>query len=326
MTNEELAIHYQETGSDEVLNQLYQQTSRWIYKYALRYSTQLPEYKDDFIQAAYLGWRRAASKYRMDKGATFLTYATIWMRTFMHKERWRTTGIYIPANLRTDRLFKKLSNYDTLDDNQDYPGWSNTDTDSGARNRRYHARVSCGYAIYGEAYPGLDVEAEYHHQERLAQVKHIFNTTTLDERSSEVIQYRYMYGEECTLEEVGTVFGVTRERVRQIEAKAVRTFRDAARRMESECYSAQVRSAWDRKVNSKYCTVGEATIRRRRAIGRSIRQGNGRPNGMWGEGYPFWKPSTEKRASRRRFLNLLCFRKEQLRLEQALNWYTKQRK
>ncbi|EKN6176648.1 hypothetical protein DVQ78_08520 [Yersinia enterocolitica] len=46
----------------------------------------------------------------------------------------------------------------------------------------------------------------------------------LDERSRAVILYRFGLGniEAMTLEEVGQIFGVTRERIRQIEFKAIR--------------------------------------------------------------------------------------------------------
>jgi len=50
---------------------------------------------------------------------------------------------------------------------------------------------------------------------------------TLKEREAEVIKYRFgfMDGKEWTLEELGGKFGVTRERIRQIEAKAIRKLR-----------------------------------------------------------------------------------------------------
>ncbi|MEG0615427.1 MAG: sigma-70 family RNA polymerase sigma factor [Oscillospiraceae bacterium] len=46
----------------------------------------------------------------------------------------------------------------------------------------------------------------------------------LGERESEVLKYRYGFynGQEKTLEEVGSIFGVTRERIRQIEVKAIK--------------------------------------------------------------------------------------------------------
>ena len=53
----------------------------------------------------------------------------------------------------------------------------------------------------------------------------------LSEREREVLQYRFGLedGRSYTLEEVGKRFGVTRERIRQIEAKALRKLRHPSR-------------------------------------------------------------------------------------------------
>jgi RNA polymerase primary sigma factor len=53
---------------------------------------------------------------------------------------------------------------------------------------------------------------------------------TLDERARGVLQLRYGLVDGCphTLEEVGQVFGITRERIRQIEAEALRCLRASA--------------------------------------------------------------------------------------------------
>jgi len=50
----------------------------------------------------------------------------------------------------------------------------------------------------------------------------------LDEREREILKLRYGFtdGKEYTLEEVGRLFSITRERVRQIEAKAIRRLRN----------------------------------------------------------------------------------------------------
>ena len=54
---------------------------------------------------------------------------------------------------------------------------------------------------------------------------------TLTEREQKVLRLRFGLddGRQRTLEEVGTVFDVTRERIRQIEAKALRKLRHPSR-------------------------------------------------------------------------------------------------
>jgi RNA polymerase primary sigma factor len=54
---------------------------------------------------------------------------------------------------------------------------------------------------------------------------------TLTPREEQILRMRFGIGQktECTLEEVGEVFAVTRERIRQIEAKALRKLRQTGR-------------------------------------------------------------------------------------------------
>jgi RNA polymerase primary sigma factor len=54
---------------------------------------------------------------------------------------------------------------------------------------------------------------------------------TLPPREERILRMRFGIGQksDCTLEEVGKVFAVTRERIRQIEAKALRKLRQTGR-------------------------------------------------------------------------------------------------
>lgn len=67
-------------------------------------------------------------------------------------------------------------------------------------------------------------------------VEYMLNTLT--ERESAVLRRRFGFidGEERTLEEIGNEFGVTRERIRQIEAKALRKLRHPSRTRYMRCY------------------------------------------------------------------------------------------
>jgi len=66
---------------------------------------------------------------------------------------------------------------------------------------------------------------------------------TLSEKEKKIIEMRmgFLDGETHTLEEVGNVIGVTRERIRQIEAKAIRKLRISARKMQIKDFTDGIR-------------------------------------------------------------------------------------
>jgi RNA polymerase primary sigma factor len=54
--------------------------------------------------------------------------------------------------------------------------------------------------------------------------------TTLSEREAGIVRLRFgLDGQPCTLDEIGHIYGVTRERIRQIEAKAMAKLRHPSR-------------------------------------------------------------------------------------------------
>jgi RNA polymerase primary sigma factor len=72
---------------------------------------------------------------------------------------------------------------------------------------------------------------------------------TLTPREEQILRMRFGIGQkaDCTLEEVGKQFAVTRERIRQIEAKALRKLRQTGRSRNLEGFI--VRSPWNPRPN-----------------------------------------------------------------------------
>ena len=243
-------------GEEFAAKKLIESNLRFVVNVAKKYQNQgLPLI--DLINEGNIGLMNAIERYDVEKGYHFISYAVWWIRQAILKavyEKSRT--IRLPLNrsnelLQIQKAQKELTGLKgeepelheiarmTQLDEQHIADLLNISRDMVSLETPVFAdknNSELGDFIEDEDYKNPEQEAVE------SSLRNEINKVldTLSDKESEIIQYRYgLNGKNpLSLKEIGDIFNLTKERIRQIEKKALERLRHPSRSKYLEAYTA----------------------------------------------------------------------------------------
>jgi RNA polymerase primary sigma factor len=231
---------------DRARDHLIKANTRLVVSIAKKYMGQGVPFSD-LIQEGNLGLMKAVEKFDYRRGYKFSTYATWWIRQAITRalaDQGRTIRVPVHMSDRIRKLHQVSRQLEQVWGRKPTPEELAEHLELEAAKVRWMLRVSrhpvslerpvgeeedseLGNFIEDEDAP-TPPDAAYH---RLLQEKLEDVLSTLTPREARILRLRFglQNGRSYTLEEVGKKFGLTRERIRQIEGQALRKLRHPRR-------------------------------------------------------------------------------------------------
>lgn len=243
----ELGRRVQEEGDMEAAYQLVTSNLRLVVKIALEFQRVWMQNLLDLIQEGNIGLMQAVKKFDPYKNVKFSYYASFWIKAYILKfimDNWRLVKIGTTQGQR--KLFFKLkkekqllieqgfdpkpkllsqrlgvSEREIVDMDQRLDGWD-VSLDSPVKEGSDTGRiefVSEGTASAEDRVAKKEIELLLHN--KVAEFRE-----QMSERELEIFDQRIFSDAPVTLQEIGDRYGISRERVRQIEKNVIKKMRD----------------------------------------------------------------------------------------------------
>lgn len=249
----DILCHLIQDGNKQATQDLCIKNKRLVDKYVLAYQKRFGNRLDfeDLEQVGFIGLIKAAQKFDVNQGVTFSTYAVYWIRQAISREI-MDNGYAIRIPVHMMERINKVIYWDNILRHEGYELEKRINQISDELDFTLEVVKEClilkkNYLTYaslnspvgeeeeselGEFIPiddelqTEDLAMEILLREQLEKV-----LSTLKEREQIILRLRFGLddGRGRTLEEVGKMFNVTRERIRQIEAIALRKLRHPSR-------------------------------------------------------------------------------------------------
>lgn len=261
LSNEQLCVLYNQ-GNERVLAAIIEKNTNLIWSRVLKRKKCLNHKLDDedLFQSGAMGLIKAVKRFRSDMGVNLTTYSVWWIDQSITRDiidlgfTIRVPVHMVETILKVKRIIAR-NNFATKDEALSIlaeEGISEETYELAINLMSSVLSMSSINTLIGEAEDSEvinfieDKESksveEYVEDEILKEtINYVLDTLTERERTILELRFGLNNGVGRTLEEVGKVFGVTRERIRQIESRALKKLRHPARSKNLKNYLIEVK-------------------------------------------------------------------------------------